>query len=128
MHLADLMGARVRDPAGRDIGHVSDVRLTDVRGPDGTLRLRIEGLVIATRRRTRMLGYDHRPVEAPWPLTAIARRATRHALWAPWDTVTSHAPAARAGERGTVVLTRNGAELPTLAAMHAHWNPGPGGA
>ncbi|MFJ6799091.1 PRC-barrel domain-containing protein [Streptomyces sp. NPDC091268] len=132
VRLADLMGARVLDAAGRDIGHVSDVRFVEAADPQeggrGPGRLRLEGLVVATRRRGRMLGYDHRPVDAPWPLTALARRAARHALWAPWTVVTAHRPPSRTGETGTITLSESAADLTPLEKMHAHWNPYDSGA
>ncbi|MEK9520598.1 hypothetical protein MIU24_14520 [Streptomyces venezuelae] len=119
MRLADLMGARVIDATGRDIGHVSDARLTETTPADMRPRLRVEGLVTATRRRSRLLAYDHRPVDAPWPLTALARRATRHALWTPWTTVTAHRPPDRLGEPGTITLDQ---PATTPLDMHTHWN------
>ncbi|WP_052680621.1 PRC-barrel domain-containing protein [Streptomyces sp. NRRL F-4428] len=123
MRLADLMGARVLDATGRDIGHVSDVRLTETTAPAVTRpRLRIEGLVIATRRRGRLLAYDHRPVDGPWPLTALARRTTRHALWTPWTAVTAHRPPDRLGEPGTITLDQPATALTPLLDMHTHWN------
>ncbi|KMO93479.1 PRC-barrel domain-containing protein [Streptomyces roseus] len=125
MRLADLMGARVIDVTGRDIGHVSDVRLTEAAAPSRRLPgLHVAGIVIATRRRSRLLAYDHRPVDAPWPLTALARRATRHALWAPWTAVTAHRRPPRTGEPGTVTLDQTAASLTPLRDMHAHWNSG----
>ncbi|MBT2469122.1 hypothetical protein J7E97_14890 [Streptomyces sp. ISL-66] len=123
MRLADLMGARVLDATGRDIGHVGDIRFVETSGPAGEpTRLRIEGLVIAPRRSSRMLAYDHRPVTAPWPLTTLARRATRHALWASWKNVASRQPPSTLGEPGTITLRQNASDLSLLSDMHAHWN------
>ncbi|MFF0277764.1 PRC-barrel domain-containing protein [Streptomyces sp. NPDC004330] len=122
MRLADLMGARVIDGTGRDIGHVSDVRLTESAGTVHPGMLHLDGIVIATRRRSRLLGYDHRPVAAPWPLTALARRAARHALWAPWTAVTTIRPPSRLGEPGTLTLDRESSVLTELTTMHGHWN------
>ncbi|WP_329201733.1 MULTISPECIES: hypothetical protein [unclassified Streptomyces] len=125
MRLADLMGARVLDATGSNLGHVSDVRLIESPGPspgNDSTRLRIEGVVIAPRRRSRILAYDHRPVAAPWPLTLLARRATRHALWVPWESVASSERPSALGRPGTVTLTRNATDLPLLRDMHTHWN------
>ncbi|MFE0774269.1 hypothetical protein [Streptomyces sp. NPDC058861] len=125
MRLADLMGARVRDRGGREIGHVSDVRLREyaipARGPAHT-ELRVEGLVVAIRRRGRLIAYDHRPVDGPWPLARLARRAARNALWAPWSVVAGHEPPARLGDPGTVRLTVPGTELAPSADVHDDWN------
>ncbi|MCZ2525294.1 PRC-barrel domain-containing protein [Streptomyces sp. HB2AG] len=123
MRLADLIGARVVDPAGREVGHVSDVRLVEERvpGEDAATRLRVDGLVVAVRRRSRLLAYDHRPVRAPMLLAFLARRAAARARWAPWHTVAGHLPPAAAGERGTVRLDRAAADLPLLGDVHEQW-------
>ncbi|MEU9438844.1 hypothetical protein [Streptomyces sp. NPDC048252] len=124
MRLAELIGARVTDSAGVEVGHVSDVRLVEDEGPGSTrhTRLRVEGLVVAGRRRGRLLAYDHRPVQGPWPLAWLARRAVRHAHWAPWDCVAAHQRPTAIGERGTVQLTRPLDDLKPLAQAHDEWN------
>ncbi|WP_185893574.1 PRC-barrel domain-containing protein [Streptomyces sp. WAC08241] len=121
MRLADLMGARVRDRDGREIGHVSDVRLREHPGPAGTV-LKVEGLVVATRARGRLIAYDHRPVDGPWPLAWLARWAARNARWAPWPAVAAHEPPARLGDPGTVRLAVPGGELAPLTDAHDAWN------
>ncbi|MEU1193489.1 hypothetical protein [Streptomyces sp. NPDC005859] len=123
MRLVDLIGARVTDPAGREIGHVSDVRLVEETDPGGTpgTRLRVDGVVVAVRRRGRLLAYEHRPVEGPWPLAWLTRRAVRLAHWAPWDCVAAHQPPSATGESGTVRLTRTVDQLTPLAQAHADW-------
>ncbi|WP_411072607.1 hypothetical protein [Streptomyces sp. cmx-4-25] len=125
MRLADLMGARVRDRDGREIGHVSDVRLREHPAPDagpaGTV-LKVEGLVVATRARGRLIAYDHRPVDGSWPLTRLARWAARNARWAPWPAVAGHEPPDRLGDPGTVRLAVSGTELVPLTDAHDDWN------
>ncbi|MFI8258672.1 hypothetical protein [Streptomyces filamentosus] len=125
MRLADLMGALVDDRDGQEAGHVSDVRLREHPAPDGdptgTL-LKVEGLVVATRARGRLIAYDHRPVDGPWPLARLARRAARDARWVPWSAVAGHEPPDRLGEPGTVRLTVPGAELDLLTDAHDAWN------
>ncbi|MFF0561727.1 PRC-barrel domain-containing protein [Streptomyces sp. NPDC020472] len=125
MRLADLMGARVRDRDGREIGHVSDVRLREYaardRSPTGR-ELRVEGLVVATRRRGRLIAYEHRPVDGPWPLARLARWAARNALWAPWSMVADHEPPVRLGDPGIVRLTVSETELVPLVGAHDDWN------
>ncbi|MGJ7416069.1 hypothetical protein AB9128_09485 [Streptomyces cinereoruber] len=125
MRLADPMGARVSDRDGREIGHVSDVRLREyaipARAPADT-ESRVEGLVVATRRRGRLIAYDHRPVDGPWPLARLARRAARNALWAPWSAVTDHEPPVRLGGPGAVRLTAVGTELAPLVDVHDDWS------
>ncbi|MFC8269491.1 hypothetical protein ACFUIZ_27800 [Streptomyces cinereoruber] len=125
MRLADLMGARVRDPDGREIGHVSDVRLREHPAPDGAPAdtvLKVEGLVVATRARARLIAYDHRPVDGPWPLARLARRAARGARWAPWPVVAAHEPPDRLGDPGTVRLVVPGTELASLTDVHHGWD------
>ncbi|MEU0786934.1 PRC-barrel domain-containing protein [Streptomyces sp. NPDC006173] len=124
MRLAELIGSRVTDSSGKEIGHVSDVRLVEERGPGsepGT-RLRVEGLVITSRRRARLLAYDHRPVQGPWSLTWLTRRAIRHAHWAPWSCVASHQRPPAIGESGTVQLATTIGELAPLAQAHEEWD------
>ncbi|MBT2391821.1 hypothetical protein J7E87_20890 [Streptomyces sp. ISL-1] len=123
MRLADLMGARVLEPTGTEIGHVSDVRLVEQPTPDetGATVLRIEGLVVAAKRRTQLLAYDHRPVDGPWPLARLARRAARHARWAPWETIASHQLPERLGDAATIRLKCPATELSLLTDVHHQW-------
>ncbi|MGW0424631.1 PRC-barrel domain-containing protein [Streptomyces sp. NPDC003015] len=125
MRLADLMGARVIDSSGREVGHVSDVRLVEEKvlttsGP-GT-QMRVEGLVVAVRSRGRLLTYDHRPVERPRLLARLVSRATARARYATWDQVSVHQPPTTLGERGTVQLTVRGEDLMHLREAHHDWN------
>ncbi|MGW7265146.1 PRC-barrel domain-containing protein [Streptomyces sp. NPDC054842] len=124
MRLADLIGALVTDSAGREVGHVSDVRLVEVEAPghDTGTRLRVEGLVVALRWHGRLLAYDHRPVHGPRPLAWLTRRSVRRARWVPWDRVAHHRPAAAVGERGALRLTTTADELLPLERAHHEWN------
>ncbi|MEV5439558.1 PRC-barrel domain-containing protein [Streptomyces sp. NPDC052682] len=125
MRLADLMGARIMDADGREVGHVSDVRLVEERvlTADGAgLRMRVEGLVVAVRRRGRLLAYDHRPVDRPRLLARLVSRATARARYAPWDRVAAHQPPASLGQRGTVQLTVRAQDLTPLSEVHDDWN------
>ncbi|WEH38342.1 hypothetical protein [Streptomyces sp. AM 2-1-1] len=117
MRLADLMGARVQDRDGRHVGHVSDVRLRECGDSPDTV-LRVEGLVVATRSRGRLIAYDHRPVDGPWPLARLARWAARNARWAPWPLVAGHEGPGRLGDPGTVRLLVGTDELPLLTDVH----------
>ncbi|TQK42383.1 hypothetical protein FBY35_3783 [Streptomyces sp. SLBN-118] len=126
MRLADLMGARVLEPTGAEIGHVSDVRLVEHPAPgdiSGATVLQIEGLVVATRRRTQLVAYDHRPVEGPWPLARLARKAAHRARWAPWDRIASHHLPERLGEPATIHLRCPLKELPLITDVHHQWAP-----
>ncbi|MEV6618682.1 hypothetical protein AB0N31_33475 [Streptomyces sp. NPDC051051] len=125
MRLADLMGARVIDSSGRQIGHVGDVRLVEekvlARGGSGT-RMRVDGLVVAVRRRGRLLAYDHRPVDRPLLLARLVGRVAARARYATWDQVGAHRPPTTLGERGTVRLTVRGEDLMRLREAHDDWN------
>lgn len=122
MHLAEIIGARVLGPAGEEIGHVSDVHLIEAAAPGrAATTMRIDGLVVATCRRGRLLAYDHRPAQAPWPLVVLARRAASHALWASWDLVARHERPPAVGEPGTVALTRSASALRPLNEVHHEW-------
>ncbi|WP_327686427.1 hypothetical protein [Streptomyces sp. NBC_00467] len=122
MRLADLMGARVCDPAGTEIGHVSDVRLVEHPAPTRPeATLRVEGVVVALKGHSRLFSYDHRPVDGPWPLAWLARRAARHARWIPWDHVTSHQPAKRLGDPAIIRISHPSEQLPLLSDMHQQW-------
>jgi sporulation protein YlmC with PRC-barrel domain len=125
MRLADLMGARVIDSSGREVGHVSDVRLVEEKvlatGGSGT-QMRVEGLVIAVRRRGRLLAYDHRPVDRPRLLARLVSRATARARYAPWHHIAVHRSPTTLGERGTVQLTVRGEDLMHLREAHNDWS------
>ncbi|QTA36710.1 PRC-barrel domain-containing protein [Streptomyces sp. CA-256286] len=125
MRLADLIGARVLDRDGREIGHVSDVRLREYTAPGNApadTELRIEGLVVAARRRGRLIACDHRPVDGPWPLARLALWAARNARWVPWSTIAEHAPPRRLGDPGTVRLIAHAGELTPLTDAHRDWS------
>ena len=60
MRLSELLGCRVVDGAGEDIGGVADVRLIQD-GPVQTsmlAALRLDGLIVVRGRSTRLLGYE----------------------------------------------------------------------
>ncbi|MEV6285695.1 hypothetical protein [Kribbella sp. NPDC051770] len=60
MRLNELLGRRVLDANGNEIGGVADVRLVQD-GPLLTSRqaaLRIDGLIVVEKRSTRLFGYE----------------------------------------------------------------------
>ncbi|MBW8486860.1 hypothetical protein [Actinomadura parmotrematis] len=116
MRLADLIDALVLDGAGDLAGRVTDVRLVET--ADGLV---VDGLVVSPKRRGRLLAWDHRPVERPRILGAIARAGSRRARWVPWDAVASHEPPGRLGDLGTVRLDRASADLVPLADAQREW-------
>ncbi|MEV2255534.1 PRC-barrel domain-containing protein [Streptomyces sp. NPDC050147] len=125
MRLADLMGARVIDVSGRDIGHVSDVRLVEEKDPaatDSYGRLSVQGLVIATHHGVRLLACDRGPVSGPRTLAWLVRRAAAKSMYAPWDHVTAYEPSTTTGEPGTVRLTTRADRLTALPDAQERWN------
>lgn len=89
MRLSDVLGSQVVDVDGRPAGHVRDVRLVQ----DGPLQgafgagLRVAGLVVGPNAVSSRLGYDRRPMRAPWLVAALARRASRGVRYVEWDEV-----------------------------------------
>ncbi|MFF7361608.1 hypothetical protein [Streptomyces sp. NPDC008125] len=69
----------------------------------------------------RLIAYDHRPVDGPWPLARLARWASRNARWAPWAVVAGHEGPGRLGGPGTVRLLVTTDELPLLTEVHDDW-------
>ena len=102
MRASDLLGARVVDAGGAELGTVSDVRLVQ----DGPLlgtwgaALRVAGLVVSPRRSGSYLGYDRGGVRGPWLVAHVVRWLHRHAVYVGWEDVA-------ACESGTVRLSRS---------------------
>jgi hypothetical protein len=83
---AELLGLPVVGPGGEDLGKVLDVRLVQ----DGPLlgafaALRIEGLIVGTRRMASRLGYDRFDLDGPWLLAVGVRYLTRHTRYLLWE-------------------------------------------
>lgn len=93
MKLSDLLGRRVTDHNGRDIGRVHDVRL---RGPGpGTTQVghddpafRIEGLIVGNGGLADRLGFDRAGVRSPALVRVIAVALLGHPIYVPWNRVT----------------------------------------
>ncbi|GAA1644200.1 hypothetical protein GCM10009744_38440 [Kribbella alba] len=88
MHLNELLGHRVTDAAGHDIGGVADVRLVQ----DGPLQpsmqaaLRIDGLIVVEKKSTRLLGYERHvgPALIRW----LVHRRLGNVCYLPWADIT----------------------------------------
>jgi sporulation protein YlmC with PRC-barrel domain len=85
--IQDLLGAQVRSTAGRELGHVNDVRLVRGDQADPTSRLVVDGLVVADRHAGSLLGYDRKPDQGPVLLRLLVRALHRNAGLAPWRSV-----------------------------------------
>lgn len=93
MRLNELLGHRVIDGAGDDIGGVADVRLVQ----DGPLlasmnrALRVDGLIIVENRATRLFGYERHV--GPALLRWLMHRRLGNVWYLPWndiDRITDH--------------------------------------
>ena len=87
MQLNELLGYRVVDGAGDDIGGVADVRLVQ----DGPLlasmnrALRVDGLIIVENRTTRLFGYERHV--GPALLRWLVHRRLGKVWYLPWNDV-----------------------------------------
>jgi hypothetical protein len=87
MRLNDLLGLRVHDGAGRDIGGVADVRLVQ----DGPLQpsmqaaFRVDGLIVVERHATRLFGYERHV--GPALLRWLVHRRLGSVWYLPWEDV-----------------------------------------
>ena len=110
MRLNELLGYRVRDNAGADIGGIADVRLIQ----DGPMlvsmrrALRVDGLIVVENHATRLFGYERHL--GPALLRRLVHSWLGAVWYLPWDEVEEIA--------GTTVITRRGREdLQPLEAM-----------
>lgn len=92
MRLSELLGRRVIDGEGRDVGRVHDVRLC---GPGvGTIEVavgspafRVQGLIVGSGGLVDRLGFDRAGVSAPALVRVIATALLRRSVFVPWDRV-----------------------------------------
>jgi sporulation protein YlmC with PRC-barrel domain len=112
MRASDLLGARVRDADGTDIGHVSDLRLVQDGPVLGTwgAALRVHGLVVSPNHSGSYLGYDRGTVHGPWLVERIVRWLHRNACWVEWSDVESYGD-------GVVLVRRPRAALPPVPPL-----------
>lgn len=90
MRLSDLMGLRVIDENGDDLGKVEDVRLEES-GPvvpmTGRSNWALSGLIVGGLGAAHRLGYMHGDVRGPALLRAVMRRIGRKGHFVPWDRI-----------------------------------------
>src|SRR4051794_17031866 len=92
MRMADLVGAKVFDSGGRDVGKVHDVRAArdgthEVDAPYVATHLLVAAGAVGTR-----LGYGYGHMHGPWPLSAIIRRAMARSYAVRWGQIDTIEP------------------------------------
>jgi sporulation protein YlmC with PRC-barrel domain len=87
MRLSELLGRRVIDADGDDIGGIADVRLVQDGPLQGTTHaaLRIDGLIIVEGRDTDLFGYERHV--GPALLRWLVHRRLGSVHYLPWDDV-----------------------------------------
>src|SRR4051794_23769000 len=89
MRMADLVGAKVFDSGGRDVGKVHDVRAArdghhQVEAPYVATHLLVAAGSVGTR-----LGYGYGHMHGPWPLSAVMQRAMARSYAVQWGQIAS---------------------------------------
>jgi hypothetical protein len=114
MRLAELIGCRLFDCDGTEIGSVHDVRfVADGRPYAGTGKpaYRLDALIVGGEAVGDRLGYTRREMKGPWPLTVLFPRLARRSYVIPWAHVTRF-------DRPRIEISSRVRELPTLADNH----------
>ena len=107
MRLTDLLGSRVFDRRGNDVGFVTDVRLVQD-GPivgDFGAAFRVHGLVIGRTTIAAHMGFERRNVRGPWMLKKIFSLIQGTPHYVAWGEV-------RSIEKGLLRLRVAAQELP----------------
>ena len=90
MRAVDLLGARVYDRDGAEIGTVRDLHF-EARGravvDSGRPAYRLTELECGSVGVAHRLGYGHRDLAGPWPLDRILSRMARRSLMVRWDQI-----------------------------------------
>jgi hypothetical protein len=110
MRLSELTGVRVYDADGVPVGRVTDLRLVQdgpPMQPGGLAALRLDGVVVGGGFGTRLLGYEHRPVDGPLVLRRLVALLQRETRFADWAHVRGYRP-------GRIELSVRRAELPMI--------------
>jgi hypothetical protein len=95
MRTSDLIGTRVYDSGGVDLGKVHNIRAEreggrdthDVDAPYAVTHLLVAAGSVGTR-----LGYGYGHMHGPWPLSAIAKRAMASSYAVEWGQIASFEP------------------------------------
>ena len=97
MRLADVIGSRVVDSDGRDIGRVGDVWLIQDGPPIGVFgaALTVEALVIGRFGLASRAGYEREGVRGPAPIAWFLHRQTAHRPIVRWSSGVASARCSR---------------------------------
>ncbi|WP_410631570.1 PRC-barrel domain-containing protein [Amycolatopsis sp. cmx-4-83] len=83
MRASDLLGTIAYDPQGRRLGRIADL-ITSV-DPDGATVIR--AVLVAPKRRVRLLGYERNDMSRPWVIDRIAKWVHRDLREVSWNDV-----------------------------------------
>lgn len=110
MRLAELLGCRLFDCDGTEIGSVHDVRFV-ADGPPyagtGKASYRLDALIVGGRAVGDRLGFTRHEMKGPWPLTVLFPRLARHSYLVPWEDVTRF-------DRPRIEIRRRASDLSSL--------------
>lgn len=88
MRASDLLGCRVFDASGQDLGRVMGIRCVQDGPISGAYALpRVESLVVHKRQIGAALGYQLREQSGPGPVHALMRWVHRDARLIPWSAI-----------------------------------------
>jgi PRC-barrel domain protein len=111
MRLAELIGCRLFDCDGTEVGGVHDVRFT-ADGPPyaatGKPSYRLSALIVGDKAVGDRLGYVRHEMKGPWPLPWLFSRLSRRSRVVDWDHVTRV-------ERPRIEIRCRASDLPALA-------------
>ena len=116
MRLVELIGCRVIDAEGDDVGGVHDVRLRAVT-VDGHETYRVIALVVGDVSLATRLGYGRQDLQGPWPLPQLFGRLARRSRLVEWDDIVEIA-------RPRITISRRRDDLESAVEINA---PGPEG-
>ncbi|MEV6876219.1 hypothetical protein [Amycolatopsis sp. NPDC051128] len=94
MRAGELIGRRVRDVTGRDLGAIRDIRAEATPRGDGLPELVVRGVIVG-RTRVRLFGYQRHDQRGPAPLVALIRRLHRHSRYVAWEDLDLSGPEVR---------------------------------
>jgi sporulation protein YlmC with PRC-barrel domain len=116
MRLVELLGCRVLDARGDDIGGVHDVRFTATT-VDGARTYRVHGLVIGGAGLGDRLGYRRHAMCGPWPIAPLLWRLARRSRLVEWRDVVEI-------DRPHIRISRRRDELESAADADDHGRNG----